>query len=229
MEMTVIVAAAGSGSRMGVGKNKTLLTLAGRPVLQWSLALFQDSAPVREIIVAAAETDMAEIRHICLPFSKVRTIIGGGVSRAASVAAALSRVNPDMDRVAVHDAARPLLHPEDWQALLEAAALHDAVLLAAPLVDSIKAVEQGAVVRTIPREQVMAAQTPQIFAYPLLLEAYRSGVRNGQNATDDAELVERQGAPVQVVTARHPNFKLTYQNDLLLAELLLRKRLVGQA
>jgi len=228
MDVAVIVAAAGSGNRMAAGKNKTLLTLAGRPMLQWSLELFQESAPVREIIVAAAETDMAEIRHICLPFAKVKTIIGGGVSRGASVATALSRVSPDVDRVAVHDAARPLLHPEDWQALLEAAGQYPAALLAAPLVDSVKVVDQGLVVSSIPRGQVMAAQTPQIFAYQVLLDAYRLGLRSGQNATDDAELVEQQGGPVHVVTARHPNFKLTYQDDLLLAELLLRKRLVSE-
>ena len=84
-------------------------------------------------------------------------------------------------------------------------------------------------VDSLPRDQVMFAQTPQIFAYSVLLEAYRQGVRNGLNATDDAELVQQQGEPVRIVAAKHPNFKLTYQNDLLLAELLLRKRLVDQA
>ena len=143
MDVAVIVAAAGSSSRMGTGKNKILRTLAGRPALQWSLELFQDSSPVREIVVAAAKTDMAEIRHICLPFNKVKTIIGGGFNRCASVAAALSRVSPDVDRVAVHDAARPLLHPEDWQALLEASGQYSAALLAAPAVDSVKMVVSG--------------------------------------------------------------------------------------
>ena len=224
MDVAVIVAAAGSGSRMAMGKNKTLLPLAGLPMLQWSLSLFQQSGPVREIIVAAAETDMAEIRRLCLPFTKVKTIIGGGVSRGASVAAALSRVSPDGSRVAVHDGARPLLHAEDWQALLDVSAQCPAALLAAAMVDSVKLVAEGQVVESLPRAQVMAAQTPQIFSYQVLLGAYRVWLRSGKNVTDDAELVEQCGVPVRIVESKHANFKLTYEEDLTLAEFLLRKR-----
>lgn len=228
MDVAVIIAAAGSGSRMGAAQNKALLPLCGRPMLQWSLEIFDNSEQVREIVVAAAQAEMPLIRSLCLPYAKVKSIIVGGGSRIASVAAALSRVSPSVERVAVHDAARPLLTAEDWQALLAVAAEHPAVLLAERPVDSVKLLQQGQQAGDISRDSVALAQTPQIFAYQLLLQAYRQALREGRRGTDDSALVEQVGQQPLVVWSSAANFKLTYQQDLLLAEMILRQRLEGK-
>lgn len=229
MDVAVIIAAAGRASRMNAAKNKALLPLAGKPVLAWSLELFENSAAVCEIYVAAAPAEFGEIEALCRPYSKVKAVINGGTSRIASVAAALSRVSSRVDRVAVHDAARPLLHEEDWQALLAVSAECPAALLAEPAADSMKLIENDTVLRSLPREHVVRAQTPQIFAYEILLAAYRNSLRSGLNATDDSALAEAVGQSSRVVLSRHPNFKLTYEQDLHLAELILRQRLEEQA
>ena len=224
MNVSVIIAAAGSSTRMKSDKNKVLTSIAGRPALGWSLELFQATEEVQEIIIAGAEGDIAEIRDIAMPYSKVRLIIGGGSSRMSSVMLCLGRIGDEIDKIAVHDAARPLLSMRDWQTLIQAAANCSAVILATPIADSIKLVDENVVLKSIPRENALAVQTPQIFDRHLLLKAYRAAVKGEYNATDDAALVERIGGRVSVILSRDPNFKITYSHDLLLADLLLKKR-----
>ena len=225
MNVGVIIAAAGSSTRMGGSRSKVLLPLDGRPVLEHSLRLFTDSPAVSRIVIAAREADMAEIRHICLSYAKAEAV-AGGADRTASVAAALARLTADdITHIAVHDGARPLLHPEDWQALLDAAARgEEAVLPAAAVVDTIKQVApDGRVRNALPRRELAAAQTPQLFAAPLLRRAYAEAADAA--VTDDMELVQRLGCRPLVVWTAHENFKLTYEGDLeRAARVLIRRR-----
>ncbi|MBQ6607307.1 MAG: 2-C-methyl-D-erythritol 2,4-cyclodiphosphate synthase [Firmicutes bacterium] len=239
MNVAVIIAAAGSsrrfnGPRMkgahgsaGIsgGESKVLLPLCGRPVLEHSIRLFSESPAVSDIVISVRATDMAEISHICLPYPKTRLVLGGS-ERTASVAAALKALaDPAITHIAVHDGARPLLHAEDWQALLFAAEDGaEAALLAAPLVDSVKQVEEGRVSAGLDRSSLAAAQTPQMFTASLLRRAYAAAERDGVTATDDVELVQRLGCRARVVWARHENFKLTYPDDLERAEAMLARR-----
>lgn len=234
MNVAVIIAAAGSssrfngartGSRSSGGASKVLLPLCGRPVLEHSIRLFAQSPAVSAIVISVRATDMAEISHICLPYPKTRCVLGGA-QRTASVAAALAALDdPAITHIAVHDGARPLLHAEDWQSLLAAAeAGAEAALLAAALVDSVKQVEEGLVRAGLDRSSLAAAQTPQLFAAPLLRKAYAVAAEQGISATDDVELVQRLGCRARVVWSRHENFKLTYPGDLERAESVLARR-----
>lgn len=230
MNVAVIIAAAGSssrfnGARRGGGESKVLLPLLGRPVLEHSIRLFSASPAVSTIVISVRATDMAEISHICLPYPKARAVTGGD-ERTASVAAALKALDdPDITHIAVHDGARPLLHAEDWLSLLAAAEEGaEAALLAAPLVDSVKQVEDGLVTAGLDRSSLAAAQTPQLFAAGLLRRAYAVAAEQGISATDDVELVQRLGCRARVVWSRHENFKLTYPGDLERAESVLARR-----
>ena len=226
MKVAVIIAAAGSSTRMGGGVSKVLLPLDGRPVLEHSLRLFTASKAVSTIIIAAREADMAEISHICLPYAKARAV-PGGADRAASVAAALACLDdPSLTHIAVHDGARPLIHAEDWQELLNAAeAGEEAVLPAAPVVDSIKQVADDRVLAALPRHELAAAQTPQLFAAGLLRRAYAAAAERPLSVTDDMELVQRLGCQPKLVWTKHENFKLTYGGDLeRAARVLIRRR-----
>lgn len=233
MSIAVIIAAAGSGRRVGAEKNKLLLPLSGRTVLARSLDIFAADAEVGQIIVAAAAADMAEANRICADYAEGGKYAGklllaeGGESRQQSISKALAAVDSRCSHIAVHDAARPLLHNNDWQRLKQAAKLCPAAILAAPAVDSIKLVEGGFVQRSLPREQLVLAQTPQLFAADLLRQAYQQAEQCSFAATDDAELVEKLGAKVCVVKAEQENFKLTYAGDFERAEQVLRQRAKG--
>lgn len=221
MNISVIIAAAGSSQRMGLSRNKVLLPLLDKPVLSWSLQLFQADDRVKEIIVAAAPKDLAAVGKVCEPYRKAR-VLQGGVNRSLSVTMALAQVGSSCQKVAVHDGARPLLAKEDWERLVQAAQDHPAVVPMTPLTDSIKALHNGRIVNTVPRETLAAVQTPQIFDFPLLLKAHRNALRSNNIATDDSQMVEKLGVPIFGVYTQHPNLKITYQEDLLFAEMLLR-------
>lgn len=223
MDICVIIAAAGASTRMGGAGSKALADLAGRPVLLHSIEFFSRRAEVSSIIVAAAATDMAAMRHICLPWGRVR-VLAGGLSRAASVAAALKAAPETVTHIAVHDAARPLLSERDWLALLAALNRAPAAILAAAPIDSLKRRDaQGWISEHLDRNCLAAAQTPQIFAAGLLRQAYAAAGDNAA-ATDDAALVTALGAPILAVMAQDENFKLTYAADMAAAEAVLQRR-----
>lgn len=229
MKIAVIIAAAGSGRRMGAPVNKVLLPLAGRPLLAWSLALFQADPAVGRILVTAAPEDRAAFLPLLADFPKA-ALVPGGDTRQASVENALARLTAEQDpaapwdKVAVHDGARPLLSSSDWQRLLAVAETCPAALLAGPVTDTVKRTEGSQVLATLDREALAAAQTPQIFDFPLLVRAYAEVKAQGLSATDDASLAEALGLRPRVLWSLDPNFKVTYPWDLAAAEQVIRER-----
>ena len=228
MKIALILAAAGSGNRMGASKNKVLLPLAGRPLLTWSLDRFQQDPRVRRIVVTTAAVDQPAIQALLAPYPKARAVQGGptrldsvGLALDSLLEEAASASLPPWDKVAVHDGARPLLSQGDWDRLLAAAAQAPAALLVRPLTDTIKQTAGGQVLSTIPRAQLAAALTPQIFDLSVLADAYRLARLCNRQATDDAELVERLGYRPVAVPALDPNPKITYPPDLAIAQALL--------
>ena len=224
MNISVIVAAAGVSRRMGLPVNKPLLDLAGKPVLAHSLDLFAAMPAVKQIVIAANGEDLPRVEEICAGYPQVSAVIPGGGSRQESIRAALALVPEDADLVAVHDAARPLLTALDFTALVSAAYLSGAAILAGPLIDSVKTCAGSLVGESLDRSKLIAAQTPQVFRRALLLQAYAQAEKDGFTATDDSCLVERLGVPVAVIMAKNANMKLTYADDLAVAELILQKR-----
>ena len=223
MRVTAIVLAAGKGERLGLGFNKIFAKLLDKPVLVYSLELFEACADIEQIIVVAAAAEQEQIRSLVAEYgiTKAKTIVPGGDSRARSVACALPYISCCSDLVLVHDGARPLLKSADLQAVLAAVEHSEGAILAVPVTDTIKQVSAGCIVGTLQRSTLWAAQTPQVFPVEAFLDAY-AGLDN--SVTDDASLMEACGAKIRVVAGSTDNLKITNPLDLALAELLLKQR-----
>jgi 2-C-methyl-D-erythritol 4-phosphate cytidylyltransferase len=219
----VAVPAAGVGARMG-GVRKPFLDLAGEPILLRSIRPFLHHPWVRAVVVALGEEDLLRPPG-WLPAadpSRIR-LVRGGATRGESVLAALEALPPEVEVVAVHDAARPLVSRAIIDRCLEAVRADRGAVAGWPAVDTLKEVDgEGRIVRTPPRERIWHAQTPQVFPREMILRAYREGMGAGLADTDDAALVERAGGQVVMVPGSASNMKITRPGDLALAEMLLR-------
>jgi 2-C-methyl-D-erythritol 4-phosphate cytidylyltransferase len=195
--------------------------LAGRPMIEWSLAALRAVEEVERIVVALPPGVDAPAGTTGVP---------GGAQRSHSVRAALAAAG-DADAVLVHDAARPLVTPEIARACLAAldASGCDGAIAAAPVTDTIKEADGEAVVRTLDRARLWAVQTPQAFRRTALQRALAQDDRVLAGATDDASLVEAAGGTVRLVAAPRDNLKVTTPVDLQVAELLLRERVAAAA
>ena len=223
-----LVPAAGSGSRMGDELPKQYLPLAGKPMIRYTLTALCSSPRLARVFVVLAAGDKEWPRHDWSQFSgKLIVLECGGATRAESVlnglkaAKSVSAIESD-DWVLVHDAARPCLGKAKLDGLLDEL-MDDQVggLLAVPVADTLKRSDaSGRVERTEPRENLWQAQTPQMFRYNLLVEALsREG---GAAVTDDAGAIEALGLRPKLVLGDARNLKVTYPQDLALAELILR-------
>jgi 2-C-methyl-D-erythritol 4-phosphate cytidylyltransferase len=210
-----LIVAAGSGERLGAPRPKAFVTLAGKPMVQWSIDALRAVPSVEQIVVALPEGEAAPEGTIGVP---------GGAVRSASVRAALAAAGPG-DAVIVHDAARPLVTPAAVEGTLAALDGADAAIAAAPVADTIKEADADGTVRaTLDRSRLWAVQTPQTFRRDALERALDVDDDTLAAATDDAWLVERAGGTVRVVPAPPENLKVTTAADLHRAELLLRDR-----
>ncbi len=216
-----LIVAAGRGERLGSGRPKALVTVAGRPMLEWSVEALRAVGAVRRIVVAlpAGELDAAPEGTIA--------VVGGEV-RSQSVRAALWAAG-EGDPVIVHDAARPLASAALFERALDELERSgaDAVIAAAPVSDTIKEVgEDGqTVARTLERSRLWAVQTPQVFRRAALeLALAQASDELLRAATDDASLIERAGGTVRVVHSEPENIKITTAADLHVAERMLSER-----
>jgi 2-C-methyl-D-erythritol 4-phosphate cytidylyltransferase len=214
--VTAVIAAAGSGERLGAGGPKAFVPLGGRPMIAWSLDACLGCDAVAGVVVAVP----AGHEHGLGAWKGVVTVDGGS-TRAESVANALAVV--DTEYVAIHDAARPLLTPEllaDLVAVL--AENHDAaaVIAAAPVTDTVKKVNGDRIEGTLDRTQLFGAQTPQVFR----TAALRAAIDSHEAATDEAMLIEIAGGTVLLHDPGAPNLKVTTPLDLRVAEMLLADR-----
>lgn len=221
-----ILAAAGLGIRLG--QRKQLLQLGGKPVAAWSLEVFARSPVVTQVVIACEpdERDQFEALSQRITPNKVRAIVPGGVRRQDSVFAALRAITHPVELVVVHDGARPFLTGDLLRSVIEKAREFGGAIAAVPVKDTIKqAGESGAILKTIPRDRVWAAQTPQAFAFDVLFRAHEDAEEAGFLATDDAELVERLGSvSIAIVESSYQNLKITTQEDLVVAERIAANR-----
>jgi 2-C-methyl-D-erythritol 4-phosphate cytidylyltransferase len=226
-----LLVAAGSGERLGAGRPKAFVVLAGRPMLEWSLEALR-GAGIEDIVVALPPGEAVDLdgHTVTAPAGEAvglaegLTAVAGGATRSASVRAALAAAPPG--DVVVHDAARPLVEPAHFRETIAALYSADCAIAAAPVPDTIKeAGPDGRVVATLDRSRLWAIQTPQAFRRAALERALAVGDDVLARATDDAWLVERAGGTVRVVESTPANFKVTTPHDLRVAELLLADRL----
>lgn len=227
MNVIAVIAAAGQGRRMGAGKNKQFLSLAGRPVLAWCLEAFAASETVDGLVVVVRpgeEERFAREVQPAVALEKPLAVVAGGAERQDSVRRGIAAAPAEAEIILVHDGARPLVTPQLIDRVVEAARRHGAAIPVLPVSDTIKRIgPDGAVVETLDRQELRAVQTPQGFRAGWLREAHERARKEGRLATDDAALLEGVH-PVATVAGEYSNFKLTSPEDLILAEAVLEAR-----
>lgn len=224
-----IIPAAGTGSRMGSKTKKQYIELNDLPVIAHTLNIFEQSLAIDGIILVVGAEEIAWCRqHIVekLKLRKILAIVAGGICRQQSVYNGLMSVAArDDDIIVVHDGVRPLLTGDILQAAILATCKYRAVVVAVPVKDTIKLVNQSQTVsNTLPRGKLWAAQTPQLFNYRLLMAAYQSATDSDFTGTDDASLVERLGHDVHLVVGSYENIKITTPEDIVTAKAILSRK-----
>lgn len=219
-KFSVILPAAGSGSRFGGKTNKIFQRINDQPVFIRTLEAFTSREDVVQVQLVVSADNMAEMKDRFggnLGFMGVK-LVQGGASRTESVRNALANISPEADFVCIHDAVRPCISAIWIDAVFKEAQKTGAAILAYPLHGTLKRVSAAGVIdSTLPREELWEAQTPQVFAKDLLVKAYSSG----KQATDDAHLVEQIGHGVSVVMGDPRNIKITLPSDLLAAAAII--------
>ena len=223
-KVAVIVPSAGAGKRFGGDVRKPFALLDNRPIFIRSIELFINRDDVCQTILTVAPDDYDVVREKYVANIMIMglKLVKGGAERFESVKLALEQVDAAADLVCIHDAVRPCVL-EGWiDKVFEEAQKSGAAILAAPLTGTIKRVAgSGAVDATVPREGLYEAQTPQVFRKDVILKAYAAMPKDFV-PTDDAQVVERTGHPVTIVTTDHRNIKITTPGDMTLAAVLVK-------
>ncbi|MBV8163446.1 MAG: 2-C-methyl-D-erythritol 4-phosphate cytidylyltransferase [Candidatus Eremiobacteraeota bacterium] len=211
-----------------MGQPKQLLSLAGRPIAAWSLAALAHAPSVNSIVIACEPEQRLAFQELAVTHGcdKVTYVVGGGATRQESVFAALRAMSTPSEIVVIHDGARPFARSGLVEAVIKSAQRTGGAIAAIAVKDTIKQVDDAQVVdKTIARNRLWAAQTPQAFAYDVLYSAHERAQDDGFLGTDDAELVERLGsASVAIVEGASDNLKITTPEDLVVAECLATRQ-----
>ena len=239
MSVSVILPAAGLGTRMSRSapekagtSRKQFMLLEGSPILLYTIRKFVSSPWVSEIIVALRGEDVEWVREILKKevFPKPVRLVEGGESRQQSVENALATLASDTELVAVHDAVRPFIELDTLEKVFAEAAETGAAIVGIVPVDTVKQVHRNKVRATIPRERLILTQTPQVFRYSLLRQAFAKAREDQFLGTDESSLVERlDQVEVSVVSGSDRNIKITKPSDMDLARLFLAEELAGRA
>lgn len=228
MKTCVIFPAAGKSTRFENNEKKQFAELEGRAVWLRTVELFCNRADVCQLILVINPEDRELVlRRFAanLAFLGIQ-LIDGGQERCDSVQKALDRVSPEATHIAIHDAVRPCVETRQIDAVFKAAELHGAAILATRLVHTLKKEKEsafGVIEKTLPRKHLWLAQTPQVFRADWLQDSYKKRIKDFL-PTDDSELLEATGHPVQLVECGLTNLKITTATDLLLAENILKSQ-----
>ena len=224
MKISLIIPAAGVGSRMKSEINKQYLLLGDKPVLAHTINKFHDLSEIDEIIIVAAEDEIDFCRSQVVEkygFKKVKKIVAGGSQRQESVHKGLLEVQKDSDYVIIHDGARPFLKEEDIKNFIIELKKQEALVMAVPEKNTIKKVADSFIIHTISRENVWEIQTPQGFRRDLLDLAFKEAKGKYHLYTDDSSLVEELQVPVKIFMGNYLNIKITAPEDLALGNAIL--------
>jgi 2-C-methyl-D-erythritol 4-phosphate cytidylyltransferase len=219
MKATAIIVAAGSGTRFGAEIPKALVKLFGKPLVRWSAEVFCEIDTVESLIVIAPIGFEKDFRNALAGLNKKIKITAGGQTRTDSVRNGISILPSDCDIVAIHDAARPLISSQEITAVLLAAEKHGAATLATPVSDTLKLVEKDFIIGTVDRTKFWGVQTPQVFRRAIIEKALSASLDS--SSTDDCALVETIGYPIYIVKGSRRNIKITYPEDLEIAEAVI--------
>ena len=225
MHTHAIIVSAGKGVRMNRSTPKQYLLLQGRPVLCHTIIAFDSCPEVDNIILVVPENDIQFCREQLLSELNLKTpvnVIAGGKRRQDSVFNGILSIDDRGGIVVIHDSVRPLVSSDMISRCIRKARTSGACILGVPLRDTLKAVDGNSVIKkTIPRESLWLAQTPQAFHHQLIRDAHEAAAKQGIEATDDAALLEWMGLPVSILGSTADNLKITTNEDLVLANIIL--------
>ncbi len=218
--VSAIIAAAGVGKRLGANVPKAFVQFKNMPLLAYTTKFFEENNLIDEIIWVVPKDfiDVAKDIQLKYNFNKVKAIVEGGATRQESVYNGLKMAKGEI--VMIHDAARPLLTDFPFEKMIRLAEEKGAVVPVAPLTETLKFISREKVLKTIPRENLFCAKTPQCFKRELILKAHERARHQKKVFTDDATLVEDMGEEVYAIEVSTYNIKITTQEDLKICEKL---------
>ena len=225
MKTVAIIVAAGKSIRLKDRLPKQFLEIANKPILAHTVEKFERCDLVDGILMVVPEDYLGYCSTEVVDrfdFRKINKIISGGEERQDSVYNGLLAIPNNTSIVLVHDGVRPFISVSKIEESINLCKEYKAVILALPVKETIKRVEDDYVVTTLNRENIWTVQTPQAFDYKLLLDAYQKAKEDGFVGTDDSSLVERIGVKIRVLEGEENNIKITTKEDLILAEQILR-------
>lgn len=226
-DISVIMPAAGLSLRMGTDIRKPFIMIDGKPVFFYTMEKFYKQKRVKEIIFVVNQKDLNTVKEKWtdeLNMRKATKVIAGGERRQDSIYNGLSHLDPDTSIILIHDAVRPLVKSEEIEAVINKIDEKGAAIVASPMKLTVKEVNSNLeIIKTVPRYNLWMAQTPQGFKRDLIVKAYEKIKDSNIEYTDDAEVVEKAGHTVGIVSGSYDNIKITTRDDLKLAEALLVK------
>jgi 2-C-methyl-D-erythritol 4-phosphate cytidylyltransferase len=225
MKTVAIIVAAGKSIRLKDRLPKQFLEIANKPILAHTVEKFERCDLVDEILMVVSEDYLGYCSTEIVDrfnFRKINKIISGGEARQDSVYNGLLAIPNNTSIVLVHDGVRPFISVSKIGESINLCKEYKAVILALPVKETIKRVEDDYVITTLNREKIWTVQTPQAFDYKLLLDAYQKAKEDGFVGTDDSSLVERIGVKIRVLEGEENNLKITTKEDLILAEQILK-------
>ncbi|WP_214894446.1 2-C-methyl-D-erythritol 4-phosphate cytidylyltransferase [Exiguobacterium sp. H66] len=218
----VVIPAAGAGKRMGADRNKLMLLLRDRSIIEWTLDVFEADPLCEQIILAINPAEQVWFEQVTDRYATPVRLVAGGRERQESVLRGLEVIEaPGI--VLIHDGARPFIEQTAIHAVVAAAVEHNAAILAVPVKDTVKRIIGETIVETVPRDELMAAQTPQAFDLDTIRTVHQKAAEH-YLGTDDASLIEWDGGKVTLVTGQYENIKVTTPDDLWFGEAILMKR-----
>lgn len=226
IKTSAVIPAAGSGKRLNSKTKKQYLEIQDKPLLFYTLRVFQVSDDIDEIIVVAPKKDLTHTLDNIVKkfgFSKVKSVVEGGAERQDSVKNGFDAVSAGTEIVVIHDAARPVINTELINKVVESAAGNGSAISALQVTDTLKMAFDGVVKNTFPRENFWRSQTPQAFNYNILKECYDRKLIDESIFTDEAQMVEFAGFEVSLVEGLQYNIKITTNDDFKLAGFLLKE------
>lgn len=223
--VSAIIVAAGKGLRMNDPTRKQYLDLAGRPILAYSIMVFDTCELIDKIFLVVPREDIEYCRKKIVPLMELKNglnLVPGGEQRQNSVYNGLQAIDKKTDTVVVHDGVRPFIQSHELESCIQGARKFDACILGVPAGDTVKCVgKSGFIEKTLSRDRIWLAQTPQAFKYELIIRAHEVARRDGYTGSDDASLVERLGKNVRIIYGSKNNIKITVREDLVIARAIL--------
>lgn len=231
MNLVALIMAAGSGSRFDPSTPKQTTLLNGRTMLAWSAEVLANSSRVAGLILVLPAGAQASMQELLAPEAarKLKAALSGGNLRQDSVYNGLEQVPAGTTHVLIHDAARPCLSSELRDRVIDALAAHDAVVPAMPVTDTLIREEGSRVDAIMDRVHIAGVQTPQGFRLDLIRRAHQVARERGFKSSDDGSLVLALGENVATVPGERTNLKVTYRDDLVIAEAILKNAWRGRA